>query len=442
MNRFHINFVGSLIVACGVLTVGIAQEAAPPEEADAEVTVAQIEALVDQLRTGTEDQREAAKARLIDIGAASLPHLPPITDQTSESLRLRLLEIRKALEVSPTGDPVTTATASRVTLSGKMTLSAALEALEQQTGNRVNDLREEYGGSMGNPEIETGFNDVPYLEALDMILDRAGLKHSMFSGEATALAIVDRDEGEQPFAGRVDYDGAFRVQPLRIEAIRELGNPNNRVLRLDLMIGWEPRHVPMTLYFDPNRIEAIYDDDSPARFRQQIQAFRIPVQEAVAGLELNLPFELPPRNVKQIKRLQGKVEVSMAGQLRPLEFADLAASEGQTLEAGELTVSLERARRDGPIVDTVLVIRFPSPDHPLSTYRGWVYQTPVGLVDAQGTTFEYVGLETMFQRDDAVALSYKFDVSGPLAGLKLTCEVPASVTNQELDFELKEIPLP
>ena len=427
-----------LMLASTTVAACLAQDAT--EQKTHLASDAEIDRLLDQLQTGSRAQREAAEKALVEVGPGAIERLPAVTDSTSEELRSRLMRIRAVLGQGASAQ--SSQEASRVTLSGRMKLSAALEALQKQTTNRVVDYRDRYAGTQSDPEVQVDFEEVPYLQALDGILDQAGLKLSLFSGEAGVLAIVNREAGELPSPGRVAYDGPFRVAATRITASYALGNPRDRGLLLGIVVIWEPRAVPMTFRFDPARIEAVYDDGTTATFRENARAFSVPVQEAVAGVELEFPFILPPRKRTKIVSLKGKLTSSLPGGRTKLVFEDLSETQGSPTRVGNLTLAVQRARRDGRLVDIVLVIKFDSVDDPLSTYRGWVFQHPAALVDSQGTQHEYVGLETMVQRDDTLALAYKFEVGAALNKLKLVYDVPSSVTLQELSFELNDIELP
>ena len=118
------------------------QEIAEPLSADdraagAEPTVvtqSQVRGLLRQLEDRLLTSRDQAEAQLIELGAAVLEFLPPVTPQTSCELSLRLQRIRKTLENRRLEDYFRP---SRLTLEGTFEMSEVLDQIARQTGNAI-----------------------------------------------------------------------------------------------------------------------------------------------------------------------------------------------------------------------------------------------------------------------------------------------------------------
>src|SRR5690606_17004203 len=140
------------------------------------------------------------------------------------------------------------ALATKVTLAADgMPLSEVLKAIEQQTGNRIVDKRGDFGQRATDPKITVSLEDVPYWQALDKVLDQAGMTTYNYSGEKYATSIVGKQEELLPRADNAAYSGIFRFEPVQFEAIRDLRNPENKVLKLFLEVAWEPRMLPIVI---------------------------------------------------------------------------------------------------------------------------------------------------------------------------------------------------
>jgi hypothetical protein len=95
------------------------------------VDQAKVAKLVRQLDGGDGETRDRAEAELRKLGSQVLALLPDIDARTSGEKKVRLLRIRDHLEKLRVSDA---AKGTRITLRGKMTLSDALSAIEEQTG--------------------------------------------------------------------------------------------------------------------------------------------------------------------------------------------------------------------------------------------------------------------------------------------------------------------
>ena len=160
--------------------------------------------LVLQLNDEKLAQRQAAEKELIELGPPILDHLPRTSVRMPAEVKQRLGRIIKAVE-SVAAKAATNA--SRVTLSGKMSLADVMAALQEQSGNKV------VGYEDNNSEIEVDLKDKRYWEALDEVLDKAGLTVNQFGQEARALTLIAKQDGMVDRVGGAAYSGLFRSRP-------------------------------------------------------------------------------------------------------------------------------------------------------------------------------------------------------------------------------------
>ena len=253
--------------------------------------------------------------------------LPEDSDQMPLAVRDRLTTIRQLVEdrVSKTA-----IVGTKVTLSAKeMPLSEVFAAIQKQTGNRLVDNRQqdaaEPGAMSGVLTIELA--DEPFWAAVDRILDETQLDVYSYGGE-DALSIVSRGmEGGKRF-GRADYSGPFRLDILEVQAQRNLRQPQQKSLRLQLEVAWEPRLRPIALSQPVEDLEVMTDTGSQLSIAQPEAQLDVEVPEGTQAAEIVLSFDLPPREVKRITSLRGKLRALVPGRQVKFRFDDVVECGG------------------------------------------------------------------------------------------------------------------
>ena len=302
----------------------------------------EVQRLVKQLDDQQEAQRRAAEKKLVALGVDVLNHLPRVDANTSAEVSQRLNRIRFALErIAATA----TADASRLTLKGRYRFSDLLTEIEKQTGNRVLDYRENLGEDQSELELELDIDDQPFWEAFDTILDQAGLTVYMYVGQTRTLGVVGRGNEDDRLNDGA-YAGPFRIAATYLEAKRNLRNRRDQSLWIRLELLWEPRTVPVLVRHAYQDLEIIGDDGNPIPPASVQGALELPVQSTVAGIEdLEMPFQLPGRDVEKIERLRGKFTAMVPGREETFEFSELENARNVVLQRGGLTVTLDRVRK-------------------------------------------------------------------------------------------------
>jgi len=409
-----------------------------PGEADDELRL-QVRRLVRQLDDNQLATREAAERGLIELGPNTLELLPSPRRDMSAEVRVRLERIRKTLQ-----EQAATAAAepSRVTLQGELALSAALAAVQRQTGNRIVDFRQRFGQQPNEPKLQLNLDQMPFWTAFDAILDQAGLTVYNFSGEVKALAVVARDRAELDRAGRAAYSGLFRFECLRAQAVRDLRNPTNHALRLALEVTWEPRVAPILLQIPLGELHATDEAGRPLQIGSKRANLEVPVENAIPAAEVQVTWALPDRSVTRIASLTGQLSALVPGQIEAFEFGNLGAAQSVQQSRAGVTVVLEQVRRNVDVYEVRLRVRFDQAQNALESHRNWIYNNEAYFLGPDGKRFEHVGQQPFRQAENEVGVAYLSDREGGLADCTFVYKTPAVLIQMPVAFQLKDIPLP
>jgi hypothetical protein len=414
-------------------------QAEAPKAADAELAT-KVKALVRQLDGDQQAMREAAEKELVALGAEVLPLLPAINARTPAEMKTRLARVRNAL--MKLAIEATTKTVL-VSLSGEMPVSQAFAELTKQSGNELVDYRERQNQEVRDPTIKVDLKEVPFWQALDTVLDAASLSLYNYDEEKSALAYVARGEEALPRVGHAAYSGLFRLEPTRIEAVRDLRNPANRSLKLTLDAAWEPRVRPIVLEQPLDEVSATDEAGGAIVVDGSEGKLEVPVEANNSAVELEIPLQSPERSVKQIASIKGKLTAVVLGRVESFEFADIDKQKAAELERGGATVIVDSCRKNGDIYEVNMRVAFAKASNALESHRGWIYNNECYLTDPKGNRIDNSGVEATLLADNEVGLSYKFDLeNGTPAGHKFVYRTAAAIIRVPVEFELKGIDLP
>lgn len=417
-----------------LLSLGIllGQVETPKAEADPALE-AKLRRLVRQLDSAELEERTSAEKELIEMGPGILDQLPTISSRTPAQVKERLSRIRKALELQA-AEAATKM--SVVTMKGKMSLAEAIAEITKQTGNTIVGA-EDRGG-----EVEVAFDKTPFFEALDNILDQAGLTTNPFGGRGDAVVLSARPDEARDLSGSADYEGIFRLEPIRIEAVRDLRNPQIDGMRITLKIDWEPRTKPISISQPLDKVTAKDESGGKIVVDAEYGELEATVQSEIPSVELSVPIGLPERGVKTIASLQGEMTAMIPGKIEKFEFAGVDKLKGVEKQRGGATVSFDQLRRNGEIYEVRMRLRFDKAANALESHRQWVFNNKAYMVDAKGNKAEDIGYEGAALDVNEVGLVYRFDLEGGPAGYTFVYETPATILKQQVKYELKDIPLP
>ncbi len=416
----------------GVLLLGVAAAVGQADAAGPQELQQQVQDLVRLLDDEQLQRREAAEQALLELGPDILSLLPEITARTAAEQKVRLERIRQALEKQLAQS---TAEASTVTLQGAMSVPEALTALEQQTGNR-------FVGTDREGSVAVDFKDEPFWSALDQVLDKAQLTIDPYSGETAALAIVARPEPQRNRHGVADYRGPFRFEAVRIEAVRDLRNPQVQGLRLLLEATWEPRVRPISLSQPLSDVTAADDQGRPIVIDGAQGTRTGSVESGIGSVELMIPLELPDRSARRIAVLSGTMTAMIPGRVESFRFTDLGEANEVPLRKAGVTVTLEGIRKNLDLFEVRMRVRFDDAANALESHRGWIFRNEAYVLDKNQKRIENLGSQTTRQEADEVGIAYLFEFQDPPSSYTFVYETPALIIQLPVPYELRDIDLP
>jgi hypothetical protein len=405
-----------------------------------------ISAAVSQLMDSRAPTRDAAEKQLLELAGNNasqsdrmLALLPNDSDQMPLAQRDRLSRLRRQIE-----DRIAKAATigTKITLSAdKMPLADVLKSIEKQTGNRIVDSRDESDSGDKGTEITIELKDEPFWSAMDKILDQAKLGVNSVGGE-DALNLVPRGNDDRPRVEGAGYEGPFRTEALQAEAERNLRQPKQATLKLQLEVAWEPRLRPIALSQPAADVHASTDDGQELMIAQPDALPDVDVPTGTQAAEIGLPFSLPDRGAKKIATLKGTLHALVPGRHAKFQFQNVTNSIGKSQSLGGVKITLDDIRKNGAVWEIHMRFGLDEGNTSLQSHRDWVLQNLSYLTDENGRHIENAGFESTRQTDNEVGAAYFFDAANDLSGLTWVYETPASIVDLPVPYELKNIDLP
>ena len=399
----------------------------------------QVRKLVRQLGSSMVADRDAAEDALIELGRPALDVVEKFIPHPDAEVNSRLLRVQETLYKQAV-ESATAATMVTLQVDGKP-LSEVLAMIEEQTGNRVVDKRQKFGQEADDPKITLDLKDVSYWQALDKVLDEAELTTYNYTGEKSATAVIARPLGTMPRVDMAAYSGVFRFEPTQVEAIRDLRNPSNRVLKLFLEVSWEPRLAPITVSQALDDL-TLTDEDGQRLEITRGGAIGADINSSVAATDLEIPLVLPSRDVEKIATLKGDIAVLIPGRVEQFTFHKIGDAKDAEQKKASATVILQTVRKNNAIYEVRMVLRFDKAANALESHRGWVLNNEAYLLDKDGQRVDHAGYETTRQTANEVGFGYKFVVEGDINDYQFVYHTPAAVVQKQISYVLKDIPLP
>lgn len=433
----------------GVLLISsllVLAQAAPPQKASAKVAAEVEQALVDkvkklvvQLDDDSQARRDAAEKALIEIGPDLLDILPPPGSKASIELKARLARVRTAVEkayIESFTKP------SVVTLQGKFKLAEAIEALAKQSGNTIVDGRERFNQQPDNRDVMLDVKEATFFEALDKLLDAAGMTVYGYSDKPGELLLMSASPGDETRVGRGTYAGLFRLEARKLESTRDLRNPMGSGLRIAAEISWEPRLKPIVLELPMDELRAVDESgDEIKTIGEGEQEFGIEVTDLMK--EIDLQLGLPPRTATKVASLKGKFTALVPGRVERFEYSGLEKAKNVAIQRGTCVVTFEQIRKNDEVHEVRLRLKFDEAANALESHRGWIGNNPAYILDTNGKKIESGGFSPTLVAENEAVLSYIFDLSEiDIAKCRFVYETPAALFKVPVEFELKDLELP
>jgi hypothetical protein len=390
-----------------------------------------VEDLAKELDSNRLSDRDRAEKQLIEMGVSCLEFLPPISDDQSPELLMRLERIRSSLTSQDTQDAIKPTT---ITLKGAMSGLDALEKLSKATGNQL-----EVGDSERlQKTITADFEDTPYWEATDEILDQLGLSVASYDG--AEFELIETTPQSTLRISSATYCGPFRLEPVKIVKSSDLVSPWQSNLTITLLISWEPRLSPALIKLDPRTLEFECDNGDLLELLDDAPLLISP--SSGSQVTVDLEFRMPSQRVNSILNWSGELEAVLLGPMATVSFSDLSAAEGKSLMSGMLTVTVDSIRKNRSVREVSLSVALKSQDNQDSDWESIATLQETVLVNPQGARMENVGWSSENMGENRRSFTYLFDFPGEPDGYRLNFRAPASIKRGLLPFDGGEIPIP
>jgi len=413
--------------------LAFAQAETSPANVDDAVLRSQVRRYLRQIDHRELEMRNAAEKSLIELGPRVLTLLPAITPRTSAEFKERLGRVRKTLELAA-AEAATHS--SEITLQGEMTFAEAMQALEKQSGNHAAGY-DNYSGT-----VTVNADKAPYWKVLDEVLDQVNLTADPYGGRGDAVNIRARPEDQLPRAGRASYNGVYRFEALRIDAVRDLRNPQINGLRLTMLIEWEPRVRPIGISQPLDALTITAENGDALAVDEGRRTLSALVQNEIPSTEMTIPLSLPPRSVEKIATLKGSLTTLAPGRVESFEFTGIETAKLVEQQRGGVTVTFERLSRNGQIWGARVLVRFDKAANALESHRNWIFSNPAYIIDSTGEQIDFASFETTRQAENEVGVEYYFDLENGPEDCTFVYKTPAAIVKRQIEYTLSDIPLP
>ncbi len=399
----------------------------------------EVQNLVTQLDDEHADVRTKAETQLVKLGPAILDSLPAPDSQTSEAAKQALRRVIQKLQDAQAQASVA---GSTVTLHGRVKLSQALAEIQKQTGNTIAAPPQPAGVPAVDPEIKADFDKTPFWTALDQVLDQVQLSIYPY-GQPGALQLVPRGPHDLPRVGRAVVVGPLRIEPTRVNAVRDLRSTTPSVLLVTQEVAWEPRLQPIAV---KQRMAALKAADSTgaavAVDDPQAEKEALP-RPGSSALEMDVALAMPAAGVKEIAALKGSLRVMMLGKVEAFSFDNLLKGKQQKRIAAA-TVAIGEVRKNGDAWEVNVQLHYDEAGDALESHRNWALANKAYLNGNDGKPIEPDSMETTMRTPKELGVGYIFalDKNQSPEKMSFVYETPGLIVTKDFAFELKGIKLP
>lgn len=420
-------------VLCGQVTTQPAQNLAT-----------EVRLLVRKLNADELADRDAAQQALVKLGPSVLPLLPQVDPRTPADVAVRLGQIRQTLLIAQAS---TAGQGSLVTLKASdMPLSNVLAELARQSGNTIVDHRQQFGEEVTDPPLTVDFNRVPFWDALDKVLDEAGLTIYPHIDKG-GLYLVNLPTGRRNRVGTASVSGPFRIEGTRFEAVRDLRNERGRSLKLFFDVAWEPRITPILISQPLDQIRATGSGGEPLAIDGDEGETEADIRKGETQVELEIPLALPDRKISEITSLRGKLTALVPGTVETFRFDKLPLAKAAPVQKveqrkGGVTVTVDSVRKNEEIWEVRMRVKFDQPFQALESHRSWMFANEAFLVGPDGKQVESGGFEQTRETKDEFGLMYLFDLEAPPDKVAFVYKTPITMLTVPIEYELKKLELP
>lgn len=442
---FRAGWCSGLFVLLGAvvmppLTVAAQPVGVPASEGSA-ISAAQLEKeaelreRVNMLRRQLDDDRLtariAAEQELIEIGPVALAYLDPVRNDAAPETMDRLMRIRTSLEkalADQLGQP------SVVKLSGKLTLTACLQKIREQTGNDFEPFQDS-GAAIEFSELE-----LPYWQAIDQLLQKFPEWQLDPLRGGPKLRLLKVEEGKVA-KYPATIAGPFRIEVLRVSTVQDFGNSALDALEITLRVRWEPRLQPLSVLHELSELD-VTCGEFQLTSRAGVERTEAIVHGTPGWVDEIYVVDRPARESTAVQSLVSGLTITVPTPPVEFRFDDLVNAQQAVRRTGSTVVTLERVERGEDLEHVRIRVRFDDSAGSLESHRSWIFDSPAVLVDSKGNATKFFTYETTLRREDEVGIVYMFPSSADLGSLSFSYRVPSAILKIPVSFELTEIPLP
>lgn len=411
--------------------VQVGQQVGQLDDSERKVVAKRVEDLAKELDSNRTSDRDRAEKQLIELGEICLEFLPPISDDQSPELVMRLERIRSSLDTQESQDAFR---ASTVSLNGTMSGRDALEKISKLTANRF-----ELGDSERlQKTITADFEDTPFWEAADEILDQLGLSLAGYDG--AEFELLETTPQSTLRISSATYCGPFRLEPIRMVKSSDLVSPWRSSLTITMLISWEPRLNPSLIKLDPSTLKFVCDNGEQLELLDSTPLLVSPSGGSQAALDLE--FRMPSQPVRSVLNWSCELEAVLPSPMATISFSDLSVAEGKSLVSGMLSVTVDSIRKNRSVREIALAVSIKSQNNDESDWESIATQQETVLFDSRGSKVENVGWSSESMSENQRVFTYLFDFPGEPEGYRLNFRAPASIKRGSLPFDGGEIPIP
>ena len=386
---------------------------------------------VDQLDAPTIVLRQSAEQQLIDAGPEAFDYLPEANDQMSAEAKTRLAKVRELLTQQRTANE---SKAISIRLNQAKTVGEALEAISRDSGVEF-ETRSDTSAVFTPVETPLSF-----WHAIDLVLDHADLDIDFYASDRETLTLVPRGEERVSRVDSAAYAGVYRIEPVSVTARRNHRQPSLNALNVSIEIAWEPRLTPIGLTLPIAELAGRYDDGQKLLPQSSGEFIDIGTSADVCFSEFYLPLQLPDGGPEKISSLRGKIQALLPGRREVFEVSLVKEPREKSIDA--MTVRIDDVRKNGALHEVRVHVDLKNASRALESHRQWIFENPVHLRLADGSTAEHLGMEVFRQTAEGVGVNYLFDIPDDLQDITLVYESPTAVAENEVQFLIEDIVLP
>jgi hypothetical protein len=424
-----------------LLLFGAVNAVACQDQMDLIDTVRQLEK---DLVSESISARDEAEKKIIALGPGVLELLMPVDSSLSTDLQTRLRNIRKAFE---TEIAKAVSKSSTISLAGKHSLKKIMDALTEQTGNKVM-LSEQAPAELLDTLIDCAWEQAEFWPAIYELTKKAGLTLERYEGNGRELVLTVAatthpdtiDSAAERYAPVNTTAGVLAMEVSRVDTSINLNQPKVSYTNIEMVMRWEPRLKPVAINVPYSEL-TVTDDKGTVIVPPNESSASIMLQPQFASSDFSLQIPLIERAAKEISSLEGIIHLLVPGRMERFEFANIdAQSPGTWQEKASATVTFGGITKNEDLFALKMSLSFPNENNLLESHHSWALENPVYLLKESGERIDFIGLETFEQSENSVGVNYLFPEMPP--GAKLVYETPSAIVKLSVPFSLKKIPLP